>query len=477
MAQQDYINAMRSLFSSDQEVQDFLDSFREPLPKTIKHLASRMDADTFKKVFTQYGWNISPTQFANFDDMYVVDRGDITQALWKDFLHLLGFFYIQELAASTSPHFMDIPDNWLILDMCASPWGKTVQLADYALAAGKNTLVIANEFNSKRIPALGSNLTRTAMYNTVITKFNGAVFGTKHPEMFDAVLLDAPCSGEWTWFKSDAAFKRRNFENIHKIARTQDMLLTSAIKACKPWWSIVYSTCTLNPIENEQIIQNILEKYPDILELEELILPGAERGVMTFEDREIIDPAIAQSCVRCRPHKQHTGWFFVAKLRKKTSQFYKLPDRSIDTNSLQHFAIGSDVQNEVADYLSELFGITIDPEKYLFVRTPKNIYVTSPMFRHLHGMMAYDRVGVSIIKWSWPRDRRPEHACGLIFGSQATRNTQGLDVSQLEAYVAQKDIPFPWEDHGHRLLQRQWYGVWVGKIVDGTMKNKFVKVI
>lgn len=141
---------------------------------------------------------------------------------------------MQELAASTSPHFMDIPDNGLILDMCASPGGKTVQLADYVLANKKNTLIVANEFNAKRIPALGSNITRTGIYNTVITKYNGAMFGTNYPELFDAILLDAPCSGEGTGFKSDSAFKRRKQATVDKIARTQQMLLISAVKACKP---------------------------------------------------------------------------------------------------------------------------------------------------------------------------------------------------------------------------------------------------
>jgi 16S rRNA C967 or C1407 C5-methylase (RsmB/RsmF family) len=121
MTQQDYIDAMRSTFSSDQEVQDFLDSFRQELPKTIKVLTSRMDPAVFREKFTLYCGKLTKTQFGTFDDMFTVDRGDATDALGKNFLHLLGFFYIQELAASIPPHFMDIPDNGLILDMCASP--------------------------------------------------------------------------------------------------------------------------------------------------------------------------------------------------------------------------------------------------------------------------------------------------------------------------------------------------------------------
>ena len=134
MAQQDYLDAMRSLFSSDQEVQEFLASMHKPLKKTIKILGSRMPMEKFVAQTKEWGWKLTPTQFDAFADMYYIDREDLTLPLGKEFLHLLGFFYMQELAASTSPHFMDIPYDGLVLDMCASPGGKTVQLADYALA-------------------------------------------------------------------------------------------------------------------------------------------------------------------------------------------------------------------------------------------------------------------------------------------------------------------------------------------------------
>lgn len=477
MAQQDYLDAMRSLFSSDQEVQDFLDSMHRPLKKTIKVLDSRMDNQAFVLLTKQRWWTLTPTQFSDFTDMFYIDREDLSMPLGKTFLHLLWFFYMQELAASTSPHFMDIPDNGLILDMCASPGGKTVQLADYVLANKKNTLIVANEFNAKRIPALGSNITRTGIYNTVITKYNGAMFGTNYPELFDAILLDAPCSGEGTGFKSDSAFKRRKQATVDKIARTQQMLLISAVKACKPWWSIVYSTCTLNPIENEKNIQDILEKYGDILELEEIILPSADKWATTFYDKQIIDPAIADKCVRCRPHKQGTWWFFLAKFRKKESVLIQNMKRPHDRNSENYFSIGSDVQKQVKNYLEDMFGLTIDTDKYLFVRTPKHVYVTSPMFRHMHGIMAFDRVGVSILKWAGQHDRRPEHGFGIIFGSQCQKNLLQLSPEQVQDYVAQKDLSTSWEPNGYRILQRQWFGIWVGKIVDDVVKNKFVKVI
>lgn len=89
------------------------------------------------------------------------------------------------------------------------------------------------------------------MYNTVGTVTDATRFGNLYPEMRDAILVDAPCSGEGTGFKSDAAYKRRKQESINKIVGLQSHILTAALKACKVGGTVIYSTCTLNPYENE----------------------------------------------------------------------------------------------------------------------------------------------------------------------------------------------------------------------------------
>ena len=125
----------------------------------------------------------------------------------------------------------------------------------------------------------------------------------------------------------------------------------------------MYSTCTLNPIENEKNIQDILEKYGDILELEDMVLPTADQGVTSFRDEEIIDPKIAKHCIRCWPHKQGTGGFFVAKFRKKDSLLLQNIKRPHDRNSEQYFSIGSDVQKQIKAFIEQHFGLVINTNK------------------------------------------------------------------------------------------------------------------
>ena len=330
-------------------------------------------------------------------------------------------------------------------------------------------MIIANDMNARRLPALASNLTRTAMYNTAITKYNGAVFGNSHPEFFDSILLDAPCSGEGTGFKSDSAYKRRKQSTIQKIARTQEMLLTSAIKACKPGGSIIYSTCTLNPIENEQNIQKILDKYGDHLQIEPLRVDNTARGVIHFMHEQVANDTLANACIRCRPHLQQTGGFFVAKISKKDSILDASKPES-HAQTLRYFDTSRPTQEQVKSYIHQQFGF-VPHDKYLFVRTPKYVYVVSKSFANAHPYFAFDRVGVPVLKGGGMHDWRPEHAFGIIFGNQVTQRVIECTLTDIQQYISHQDIMindltfFNDEGEGYYILQRQGKGIGVAKRV------------
>jgi len=105
------------------------------------------------------------------------------------------------------------------------------------------------------------------MINTAVTNIDGSRFGQEYPEFFDKILVDAPCSGEGMSYKTGGPISR-NENHIKSLARTQVKLLESAIHSCKVGGTIVYSTCTLNEIENEEVITTIFTKYQGVVELE-----------------------------------------------------------------------------------------------------------------------------------------------------------------------------------------------------------------
>ncbi len=164
--------------------------------------------------------------------------------------HLLGYFYIQELSASMSVHYLTDgkidTSPYLILDMAASPGGKTTQLAEHF----PTSIIVANEPTRDRMAQLVSNTERLGNNRTMITNYDGG-FYSNLPETFDRILIDAPCSGEGIGFKESQTVKYWNLKNIYTIARLQTKLLDAAFRALKTGGEVLYSTCTLNLIENE----------------------------------------------------------------------------------------------------------------------------------------------------------------------------------------------------------------------------------
>ena len=138
--------------------------------------------------------------------------------------------------------------------MCASPGGKTTQLADYF----PESLVIANEVNRSRTPQLFDNLDRMGYDNIAVVSCDGRFF-QNFPDFFDAVLLDAPCSGEGTAFRDSAVIDHWHEKNIVAIAKLQKQLFATAETITKPSGFLSYSTCTLNKMENEEVINSLIE--------------------------------------------------------------------------------------------------------------------------------------------------------------------------------------------------------------------------
>jgi 16S rRNA (cytosine1407-C5)-methyltransferase len=151
-----------------------------------------------------------------------------------------------------------------ILDMSAAPGSKTTQVA----AMMQNTgVVICNDVQEKRLWTLKTALHRCGVINAIVTKKVGQWFMKNMTERFDRVLCDAPCTAQGTSRKDSDALNFCSIENIGKMARLQRELLEAAVHACKVGGRIVYSTCTLTPEENEDIVRSILNKFSAQLEI------------------------------------------------------------------------------------------------------------------------------------------------------------------------------------------------------------------
>ena len=368
---QDFIKYIKEEFNfSEDEILKLEEALNMPLKKSIRINTNKISVDDFLILAKNNAWTLTSTPL--WKNMFYIDRDNTETPLWNTEEHLAWLFYIQEVSASSSPYFMswDKIDNseYTILDMSASPWWKTTQLAEYY----PNSIIIANELDKTRLKWLFSNIDRIWAINVICTNYDWRHF-KKIPEIFDKVLLDAPCSWEWTSFKTDDALKFWNIKNIKRIAKLQFWLLEWALKTCKTWWEIVYSTCTLNTLENENIIEKLIKKYSDYIEIVPLTKESDYK--------------------RNWPHTDLTGWFFVAKI-KKIKSFEESFDENIVRQNLEKLT--KNEEELVNTYLiSETNFIPKDIYLYNF---KWEIFLTNKNINFLKEKLFFYKIWVSIWK-------------------------------------------------------------------------------
>ncbi len=223
--------------------------------------------------------------------------------------HALGHIYIQEAASMIPPIILDPKPGETVLDMCASPGSKSTQIA--ALMKNQGVLV-ANDFTGTRTKPLEVNMQRCGISNEIITKMHGQRF--KNIE-FDKILVDAPCSGTGTIRKSFKTLKIWNPGMIKRLAHTQKTLLQTAFDTLKKGGVLVYSTCSLEPEEDEGVVSHLLENNSDADLVPIKLDIVRSEPVNEFEDVKF--DARVKNCLRIWPQDNDTEGFFVAKIVKK----------------------------------------------------------------------------------------------------------------------------------------------------------------
>lgn len=203
--------------------------------------------------------------------------------------HEMGLYYIQEPSAMSAAALLAPKPGMRVLDLCAAPGGKSTQLATYL---GDSGLLVSNEINTQRSRILSQNIERMGIKNAIVTNEDSFVLASHFPSFFNAIQVDAPCSGEGMFRKLPEAVEQWSTENVAICAARQKEILDNAAVMLKPGGVIVYSTCTFSREENEDVIEHFLESHSDF----------------TLEEME-----------RFWPHKVDGEGHFVAKLVRRGS--------------------------------------------------------------------------------------------------------------------------------------------------------------
>ena len=225
-----------------------------------------------------------------------------------------GLYYIQEPSAMAPASILPVEDGDVVLDICAAPGGKSTELAAKLHGTG---FLISNDISNSRAKALLKNLELFGIGNMCVVSEAPNKLSTKFYQTFDKILIDAPCSGEGMFRKSQSMVTAWENNGVELFAGLQRGILNEVVKMLKPGGTMLYSTCTFSPEENEQSIEYLLS-LDDTLELIEVPkYPGFCNGNPAWGKTE---NAELEKCARLWPHHIEGEGHFVALIHKKEAE-------------------------------------------------------------------------------------------------------------------------------------------------------------
>ena len=305
---------MKLILPDDEDRKAFWEICHTHAIDSIRCNTLKISPEELRKRLENYGWKLKFLSEQHPEIMVIKEESNLKPGeLGKTIEHILGYYYVQDISSMMSILALKPSEDDLFLDLCASPGSKTTQAA--AMMNNKGT-IIANEVSLGRVGILNTNLERCGVSNTIVTKKDGVQFCLKCKKekiSFDKILVDAPCSGEGTLRKSPNTMCIWNLKVIEGMAKIQKKLACEALKILNVGGEMVYSTCTLSPEEDEEVVQHLKENFN--IEIEKIQLPIKTRPGITEWNGKKFDEELG-NCCRIYPHDNDSDGFFLAKIRK-----------------------------------------------------------------------------------------------------------------------------------------------------------------
>lgn len=358
--------------------------------------------------------------------------------------HRLGEYYIQDAASMMPVELFDFQELEapLILDMAASPGGKTTHIVS---RTGDRGLVIANDSSRDRITALRLVMQSWGAINIAATHYPGERYGAWFPETFDRVLLDAPCSMQGLRATESHNLRAISQNELLSLARRQVRLLTSALQAVKVGGQVVYATCTLSPEEDEAVLDAVLKRFAGAVEVVNLShqFSGVGKALSGYGDQSF-DPAV-QGAARLWPHRFGTAGFFTALLTK-TAPFPgrqdSPPARPFERTGLRWLTRSG--EDALLGRLQETYGIDFEPvlaqQGLTLWQRNQRIFALPEAYLDHFETLPFQFLGM-LVGEETPSGFAPSFEWVARFGRQATTGTVILTLQQVSAWLRGEDIP------------------------------------
>lgn len=418
---------------------------------------------------------------------------NVDSTIGNDPIHAAGGIYLQEPSAMAPVTVLAPEPSERILDLCAAPGGKTTQIGALMQQTG---FLLANDANAERCTALTENVERMGLTNTAVANALPPNLTAAYEQFFDGILVDAPCSGEGLFRREPDAVNHWSFEQVLMNTKRQLEILEAAYQMLRPGGRLVYSTCTLNPLENEGVCAEFVARHPD-LTVQPITLLAATPGLTPTDlqtagrNHQGIDVFLAslstawdqvptERTIRLLPYKGAGEGHFVALLYKEKSV---APERSqVGTASVsrtRHKAHKTADKSNLTALFSKFAKEVLTPDYHEWLEANrllqprgKILYALLPEAERVDVLL---RPGLPLLKMEYDH-AVPHHAFALALRPADTRREFRLGYGDERVLAYLKGLPIPCTgENGWRLVTVDGLPLGWGKAVNGTLKNHYPK--
>ena len=432
-----YLNKMKELLGD--EYDDYLNSFNEKRIHSLRVNNAKISNEEFERIcpfkIKRIPW---------IENGYYFDESDRPS---KHPYYYAGLYYLQEPSAMTPANVLPIEKGDIVLDACAAPGGKSLELAS---KLGDSGLLVSNDISVSRAYSLLKNLELGGHKNIYVMAEDISKLSKKFVKSFDKILIDAPCSGEGMFRKDPSIIKEWEDKGNEYYANLQKDIVKSAVSMLKDGGMMVYSTCTFDKSEDEDIVSYILS-LDDDLKLERISeYEGFTRGIDMDE------------AIRLYPHKLQGEGHFVALVKKDTPKTVTVKKKHV-----------SKIDSKEAEEFIKLIKRDFDDGYFEIINN--NLYFIPEYDFEKKGLRIL-RSGLlmgEIKKHSF----EPSMALALNLKMNEFKNVINLSVDdkRVISYLKGETISVPEAKDGWVLVCVNGYSLGFGKMQSGIMKNKYAK--
>ena len=453
---QAFLDRMKDMLQDDYDA--FLQAYDQPRTYGLRVHTAKIPCEEFEQIVP---FEVKKIPWISNGYFY---REDVRPSRCP--LYQAGLYYLQEPSAMTPASRIPVEPGEYVLDMCAAPGGKATAVGSALKGAG---LLVANDISTTRARALLRNLELFGIPNLFVANEKPEKMVKNFPEFFHKIILDAPCSGEGMFRKEEALARDWTPEKSQELSQIQKQLCLNAADMLQPGGQMLYSTCTFAPAEDEEVISWLLEQRPDLSLISMENYEGFSSGNPAWGNGS---PEL-KKCVRIFPHKMAGEGHFLALLKKEGQSG---PTATISKGT----KLPADVKKYLEAFFSEIGLNSLGGQPFdwnrVEVRADK-VYYLPPVSCSLRGL-TFLRNGLYLGDLKKNRFE-PSQPLALAFRKDEVEAIISLPVDdpRLERYLKGETLTILPEETVHtkgwHLLCVEGYPLGFGKLVNGTLKNKY----